>query len=61
MMATNKMRIYKKSENLDHEEMFDGQEKMEERYRELYDENHYALNPTAWEWDGGDWSRLAGF
>lgn len=60
-----KLRIYKLSGvnkgNLDHEELFDTKEKMNKRYEELFKNDLYGLNPTAWELVDGKWKRLEGY
>ncbi len=57
-----KLRIYKLSGlnkgNLDHEELFDTKEQMDQRYNGLFDRNLYSLNPTAWELVDNNWKRL---
>ncbi len=60
-----KLRIYKLSGvnkgNLDHEELFDTKEKMNKRYEELFKNDLYGLNPTAWELVDEKWKRLEGY
>ena len=60
-----KLRIYKKfgtdKGNTDHEEFFSTREEMDKRYKALFIYNDYALNPTAWERNVEDWTRLAGY
>lgn len=57
-----KLRIYKLSGankgNLDHEELFDTKEQMDERYEELFKKDLYSLNPTAWKQVNDKWKRL---
>lgn len=50
-----KLRIYKNTGNLDHEEVFDTKEKMDKRYDELF-----SLNPTAWKYNN-NWERIIGY
>lgn len=47
--------------NLDHEELFVSKEKMDMRYKELFNWRDLALNPTAWELKNGNWERLLGY
>lgn len=60
-----KLRIYKLSGvnkgNLDHEELFDTKEQIDKRYDELFKNDLYGLNPTAWELIDGEWKRLEGY
>lgn len=44
-----KLRVYSQRGNLDHEEFFDTFEEMEQRYRELFKQEFYSLNPTKWK------------
>ena len=60
-----KLRIYKKlgadKGNTDHEEFFSTREEMDKRYKALFIYNDYALNPTAWERNVGDWTRIESY
>lgn len=60
-----KLRIYKKTGSskgdLDHEELFETMEEMENRYNELFVYEDYSLNPTAWQLVNNEWNRLEGF
>ena len=60
-----KLRVYKQigfdKGNLDHEELFVSKEKMDMRYKELFNWRDLALNPTAWELKNGNWERLLGY
>lgn len=60
-----KLRVYKQigfdKGNLDHEELFASKEKMDMRYKELFNLRALALNPTAWELKNGNWERLFGY
>lgn len=60
-----KLRIYKLSGsdkgNLDHEELFDTKEQIDKRYNELFKNDLYGLNPTAWEQINNVWKRLEGY
>ena len=55
-----KLRIYKSSGkdkgNLDHEEMFNTKEQMDERYNKFK-----SVKPTAWKIIDGEWKRLEGY
>ena len=60
-----KLRVYKQTGfdkgNLDHEELFTSKEKMDMRYKELFNLRALALNPTAWELKNGNWERILGY
>ena len=56
-----KLRIYKHTGNLDHEEVFDNKEKMDKRYDELFRYNLFSLNPTAWKYNNNNWERILGY
>ena len=62
MERNYKLRIYYKSGaqkgNLKREEFFDSLDAMNKRYRELFKQKEYALNPTAWERIKGEWLRM---
>ena len=62
MECKYKLRIYYKSGfqkgNLKREEFFDSLEAMNKRYREMFKQKEYALNPTAWEKVNGEWLRM---
>lgn len=58
-----KLWIYYKSGqqqgNLKREEFFDSLDAMQQRYRELFKPEQYALNPTAWKRiNNGEWLRM---
>ena len=57
-----KLRIYYKSGqqqgNLKREEFFDSLDAMQQRYREFFKPEQYALNPTAWKKINGEWLRM---
>ena len=57
-----KLRFYKLSGpdkgNLSHEEFFQDREQMETRYREVFQRELYAYNPTAWQYVYNEWTRL---
>ena len=57
-----KLRFYKLSGpdkgNLSHEEFFQDREQMETRYREVFQREPYAYNPTAWQYVYNEWTRL---
>lgn len=58
-----KLRIYKTlgdKGNLDHEEMFETKEQMDNRYNELFSKES-NMNPTAWELVDSEWKRLEGY
>lgn len=55
-----KLRIYKHTGNLDHEEVFDTKEKMDKRYDELFRYDLFSLNPTAWKYNN-NWERIFGY
>lgn len=62
-MNKYKLRIYKKTGtdkgNLDHEEFFQTEEEMKDRYKDLFDYNFFSLNPTMWAIkSNGEWSRI---
>lgn len=62
-MHKYKLRIYKKTGtdkgNLDHEEFFQTEEEMMNRYKDLFDYNSFSLNPTMWVIkSNGEWSRI---
>lgn len=37
---------------------FQGREQMETRYREVFQRERYAYNPTAWQYVDNEWTRL---
>ena len=51
-----KLRIYKTSGVLDHEEIFDTKEQLDRRYSEFKN-----IKPTAWKLVNGKWKRLEGY
>lgn len=51
-----KLRIYKISGKLDHEELFNTKEQMNKRYSEFKN-----IKPTAWELIDNEWKRLEGY
>lgn len=57
-----KLRIYElhgaDKGSLDHEEFFETEQEMIDRYDELFEYNAYGLNPTAWKQKNGGWQRL---
>lgn len=56
-----KLRIYKTSGKIEHEEIFDTKEQMDRRYDELFKRDLYSSNPTAWKLIDGVWKRLEGY
>lgn len=56
-----KLKIYKPSGNLSHEEFFKNKEEMDKRYNILYIPENYSLNPTAWFLKNGSWERILGY
>ena len=58
-----KLRIYKHTGSLDHEEVFDTKERMDKRYDELFRYDLFSLNPTAWKYNNNNnnWERLFGY
>lgn len=58
-----KLRFYKTSGpdkgNLKNEEFFEDREKMVSRYNEVFKEELYGLNPTAWQYAEDDWKRVS--
>lgn len=60
-----KLRIYKQcgrdKGNLDKEEFFKTEIEAIERYNELRNPDHFALNPTLWRENGDDWERVEGY
>ena len=63
-MKAYKLHIYKRSGpdkgNMDHVEYFDTLSEMVTRYHEFY-KMYSPVNPTAWERDGDDWTKLIGY
>ena len=55
-----KLRIYKNTGNLDHEEVFSTKEQMDKRYDELFRYDLFSLNPTAWKYNN-KWERIFGY
>ena len=57
-----KLRVYKLTGsdkgNLDHEEFFDTIEEMVKRYDELFRQELYSLNSTAWKKTENEWVRI---
>jgi hypothetical protein len=67
-----KLRFYyitgSKKGNLKHEEFFKTEEDLKQRYKQVFEYNLFALNPTAWKLEeNGDpsnpyeWNRLMGY
>lgn len=60
-----KLRIYKQrgkdKGKLDKEEFFKTEIDAIERYNELRNLDHFALNPTLWRRKGDDWERVEGY
>lgn len=56
-----KLRIYKNTGNLDHEEVFSTKEQMDKRYDELFRYDLFSLNPTAWKCNNNKWERIFGY
>lgn len=60
-----KLRIYKQRGrdrgNLDKEEFFKTETEAIERYNELRNPDHFALNPTLWRGNGDGWERVEGY
>lgn len=66
-MKNYKLHIYYKTTtrghlkgNIERKEYFDSLKELDQRYRELFVYNDFALNPTAWESNdnGETWTRL---
>lgn len=53
-----KLRIYKMSGWIDHEEEFNTKEEMNMRYKELFRIELGSLNPTKWKLVDGEWQRI---
>ena len=65
-MQKYKLRFYHKSGahkgNLSHEEFFNTREEMDIRYKEVFVQTDYSLNPTAYEATKcGAWKRIMGY
>ena len=56
-----KLRIYKHTGDLDHEEVFNTKEQMDKRYDELFRYDLFSLNPTAWKFNNNMWERIFGY
>lgn len=60
-----KLRIYftngSNKGNLKKEEFFNTLKAMDKRYTEIFREELYSLNPTAWKSNGATWQRIAGY
>lgn len=58
-----KLRFYQLSGpdkgNLSHEKFFQDREQMMVRYREVFRQDLYAYNPTAWQYVDNEWTRLS--
>lgn len=58
-----KLRFYQLSGpdkgNLSSEEFFRDREQMMVRYREVFRQELYAYNPTAWQYVDNEWTRLS--
>ena len=46
---------------LDKEEFFKTETEAIERYNELRNPDHFALNPTVWKRNGNEWERVEGY
>ena len=56
-----KLRIYKNTGDLDHEEVFNTKEQMDKRYDELFRYDLFSLNSTAWKCNNNMWERIFGY
>ena len=56
-----RLRIYKSSGLIDHEEFFTTKTEMDARYKELFIYEKFGLNPTAWKFENGKLNLLSGY